>query len=137
MTEKLEWKRSNITLIGFNLDDPIKSIGVAHVLGADADAWAARIVDRWNNHAELTAWKKEAMELLCRYDDIAEMCPGELGSRKVENLEKELTRLRAEVAASADLLAACEWLLYAADNSIRSLSARNAARAAIAKIRCQ
>lgn len=55
---------------------------------------------------ELVAWKAEAIVLLARYDKIAETCPGGLGSSKVENLERELARLRAEIAVMPELLAA-------------------------------
>lgn len=78
---------------------------------------AAFIVKACNAHDNLLAWKKDAMTLLTAYDEIAETCPGKLGSRKIENLRKEMARLRE---VNAGLLAACKIGLARIESDVES-----------------
>lgn len=48
--------------------------------------------------ARLREWKESAMTLLARYDSIAETFGGRLGSSKIDNLERGVSQLRAELA---------------------------------------
>lgn len=46
----------------------------------------------------LSQWKREALPLLTRYDNLAETFGGKLGSSKVANLEQGVTALREQLA---------------------------------------
>lgn len=56
--------------------------------GRIAAAWALEWIEENSDVSHLRRWKEEALPILVKYDEIAEMVGGELGSSNMDNLEK-------------------------------------------------
>lgn len=85
--------------------------GIQSIVTCDSHAKGAFKVYRasppdFEQLQRLRDWKESAMTLLSRYDSIAEMFGGKLGSSKIDNLERAVERLRSAARN------AMEWMSW-------------------------